>query len=269
MSFDIQIVSDLHLEFIGKKDKYNLLKPSARHLALLGDICCVVDNDDFNIFKAFINEILPLYDTIIMVSGNHEGYTKVRKPTSEHTLQYTHEKIRSFFRQTSKKLHYLQNNTLKIKVGKKKYHIIGTTLWSYIPPEAQPILQKSLSDYKNIYVQDNKDIRRLLPSDVTAMFKHNYSYIRNQIIRAKEEGATTIVLTHHCPFIKPTYGKDLLDYGYYTNCKAILDRHVVLWGYGHTHIKDNHVVNGTRFYSMPKGYPGQHTEYVKDASLSV
>ena len=47
MALDIQIVSDLHLEFVADKKSLVCFKPSAKVLALLGDICCVASDDDF------------------------------------------------------------------------------------------------------------------------------------------------------------------------------------------------------------------------------
>lgn len=265
---DIQIVSDLHLEFIGLKKKYNLFKPTAKYLALLGDICCVVDDKDFAIFKQFILEILPQYELIIMIGGNHEAYTS-KPPTKETTLEASHVKIRTFFKQTSKKLHYLQNNTLKIINGKKTYYIIGTTLWSYIPKEHYANIQPNLSDYKYIYVEDEKNIRHLTPNDVTTMFRRNYAYIKGQITKAQLNNASVIVFTHHCPFIKAEHGKNKLDYAYYSDCSDLFAKNVVLWGYGHTHIKDDHVHKGVRFYSMPKGYPMQHTSFDRNSKVTI
>lgn len=267
--FPIQIVSDLHLEFLGPKKKFNLFKPTAKTLALLGDICCVIDDKDFEIFKSFILEILPQYELIIMVGGNHEPYTVVRNPTANHTLEASHEKIKSFFKATSKNLHYLNNNTLKITMGKKKYHIIGTSLWSFIPKEYYENIEKNISDYKFIYIQAEKKIRRLYPEDVSSMYKHNYGYIKRQIARSTAESANIIVLTHHCPFTKPEFGKNKLDYAYYSDCTPLLNKQVILWAYGHTHIKDDHMIGSTRFYSMPKGYPSQKTNFDKEACINV
>lgn len=266
---NIQIVSDLHLEFTGDKKKFNILKPSAPYLALVGDICCVADVSDFQIFKNFILELLPQYEHIIMVSGNHEAYTTSRQPTKLQTIDACHAKIRAFFRETSKKLHYLQNNTLKIIKGKKLYYIIGTTLWSNIPKEQYANIQSSLSDYKHIYIEDNNKVRLIVPNDIVTMFKRNYLYIKSQLARAAIDGATAIVLTHHCPFIKPDFGKNKLDYGYYSDCSALFTKNVALWGYGHTHIKDDHQYKGVRFYSMPKGYPMQHTNFDRAKSVNV
>ena len=76
-------------------------------LALLGDICCCGSDNDFETFKKFIYEILPLYKTIIMVPGNHEYYFNTsnssEKITQLKTIEGIDQKIRKFFRETSSK----------------------------------------------------------------------------------------------------------------------------------------------------------------------
>ena len=104
---EIQIVSDLHLEFWQTKTKFNFVQPAADILALLGDICCWGSDNDFETFKKFIYEILPLYKTIIMVPGNHEYYFNTsnssEKITQLKTIEGIDQKIRKFFRETSSK----------------------------------------------------------------------------------------------------------------------------------------------------------------------
>lgn len=64
---EIQIVSDLHVEFWAHKKIFNFIKPSAPILALLGDTCCVGSDDDFELFKRFIAEIIDKYEHIIIM----------------------------------------------------------------------------------------------------------------------------------------------------------------------------------------------------------
>ena len=76
----IQILSDLHLEFYFNKrepggssgygyDIYQTI-PSAPILALLGDIGLAISDELFR----FLERQLKLYERVLFVMGNHEGY---------------------------------------------------------------------------------------------------------------------------------------------------------------------------------------------------
>lgn len=269
---NIQIVSDLHLEFrTNIKEKKKLLIPSAPILALLGDTCCLGDSYDFNIFCEFIEEILPLFQKIIIITGNHEYYYNGKKNgiTSEITINEIDKKLKKYCKITSPKLHFLNNNVLKIKSGKNKYAIIGSTLWSNIPPDQQSTIQNSMNDYSYIYVQEGKKIRRLLASDITAKFWKNYKYIDNKINKLSKLNYKIIVFTHHKPYVKSGFNPKSADVAYMSDCSNLFKKSVVLWAYGHTHIKDNTTVNFTKLYSNPKGYPGEKTEFNPSAVIKL
>ncbi len=270
---DIQIVSDIHAEFWSMKQKFNFIKPSAPILALLGDICCCGADDDFDIFKRFILEVVPLYEKIIFVSGNHEYYFNPSKrtivPTYSNTIQGIDEKIKAFFKETSDKLHFLNNSALTVTGKKDTYIIVGSTLWSWIPDNQRINIQNSMNDYRYIYISDNKKIRKITAADIADMHLKNYKYIKSQITKAKKAGQKVILLTHHKPYISETYDPNGLDPAYESDLSALLDAPVVLWGYGHTHIADNSVQGKTWVYSNPKGYPKQKTKYSKSANIKI
>jgi predicted phosphodiesterase len=274
MSLEIQIVSDTHCEFWLEKSKFNFIKPTAKILALLGDICCCGADDDFEVYKRFITELLPNYDHILIISGNHEYYfnpsTKGVKPTKENTIEGIDERIKTFTK-TSPKLHYLNNSSIKLASGKKEYLICGTTLWSYIPPEHQTTITKEMNDYKYIYVTDakNKRIRSLQASDVTEMFQKNIKYIKSQRVRAKKNKIPLILLTHHKPFISESYGKNLYDCAYESDAQVLIKDPIILTAYGHTHVAYDGQVNKIRTVSNPKGYRGQKTNYNAEFKVKI
>lgn len=275
MSLEIQIVSDLHLEFHADKQKFNLIKPSAPILALLGDTCCMGSDDDFEVFKRFINEVLPKYEHIIIVTGNHEYYynpaNKSMKAGKEHTMDSIDAKLKAYCKATSPKLHFLNNSTLKLTVGKKKYTIVGSTLWSWIPEDMRSKIEKEMSDYKYVYVSDakTKKVRLLNATDVSQLFAKNIAYIKSQISKAAKTGSKVIMFTHHRPYLMPTYDATTLDVAYMSDCATIIKKPITLWAYGHTHVKDDTTVDGVRLYSMPKGYPKQQTKFDKAATVSI
>jgi len=261
----LQIVSDLHLEFWNNKTKFNFIKPSAPILVLLGDICCCVNDDEFNRFNQFIMEILPQFDLIIFVCGNHEYYYNLKStPTAEDTIQATSKKITQYFKKTSNKLKYLNNSTLTLKEGKTTYTIIGSTLWTWIPEENRKIIHQNMNDYNSIYYLDDTTAKKLTPDIVAAMHLKNKKYIKSQIEKAK--GTKIIVFSHHKPYLSEVkssftcaYESDLLE----------LVKEVNLWAYGHTHIRDNKTIGKTKIYSNPKGYPNQRTNFHNDEVVKI
>ena len=271
MSLKIQIVSDLHLEFHATKARFNFMKPVAPILALVGDICCLGTDADFDIFKRFIMEILPNYEIIILVSGNHEMYVNDKSVTVNQTIESIQLRIRAFFKQTSKKLHYLQNNTLKITSGKKQYYIIGTTLWTNIPVNQHDRIEKMMSDYTYIYTTDKTSgkVRKITPQDTCGIFRKSYTYIRLQLAKAAAARATAIVLTHHRPLLKSTYNVLTYDPAYMTDCSALFAKPLVFWAFGHVHEKIDINVHGVRFYSNCKGYPYQKTNFSHDEFITI
>jgi predicted phosphodiesterase len=274
MSLKIQIASDIHAEFWCKKKIFNFIKPSAPILALLGDVCCTGSDDDFETYRRFVSEQLPYYQHIILVAGNHEYYynppTKNIKATKDNTIDACDKKIKLFCK-TSPKLHYLNNSTMTLNVNKKKYMLIGSVLWSWIPKEYRSSVQDTMNDYKYIYVTDPKslNIRNITSDDVAEFHLKNVRYIKSQISKSKKIGAKAIILTHHKPYLSKTYDPSTLDCAYESDLTDLFKPPVLAWCYGHTHVKDNTVIKGVKIISNPKGYPRQQTKFKKTFTIVI
>jgi predicted phosphodiesterase len=271
---EIQIASDIHTEFWGNKVKFNFIKPAAKWLHLSGDIGCCADINDFNIFKRFITELLPYYEHISYVAGNHEYYynpANKAPATSANTMAAVNKRIKEFFKTTSPKLHFLNNSSMKLKLDNKKYLIAGSTLWTWIPPDRRKYVQKEMNDYQFIHIDDatTGQPRKITPDDIAAIHLKSVNFIRNQIQRAKKEDASLIVFTHHKPYVSPTYDPNTLDCAYESDLAKLFSPKLVLWGYGHTHVADRTTINGTLLYSNPKGYPSQKTKFKRDDVVSI
>ncbi len=272
---NIQIVSDIHAEFWDKKTRFNFIKPSAPILALLGDICCCGSDDDFETFKRFINEVLPHYTHILFVPGNHEYYFNPEKrsvPAFVNTMQGIEQRIKGFFAETSPKLFYLNNSSFSITHKKHKYLIVGSTLWSWIPETQRANIQDNMNDYRYIYVSESSESSKVRPvtaTDIANLHLKSYKYIKSQITRAKKNGSRVIILTHHKPYLSPTYNPETLDSAYESDLSALFEPPVMLWGYGHTHVADNSIQGKTWLYSNPKGYPKQRTKFNNSTSIKI
>jgi len=274
MALDIQIVSDLHLEFVADKKSLVCFKPSAKVLALLGDICCVASDEDFELFKRFIMEVLPLYEHIIMVSGNHEYYNDSKKrdvkKENVRTMYMCNEKIKNFFKQTSKKLYYLNNSSISMNINNHSYLVVGSTFWSNIPKEKHEEIQEMMSDYNYIYIEDEKGVpRKIIPNDITSLFKTNYKFIKSQIKKAEQFKMKAIILTHHCPFISSKGVRRKTDHAYMTDCTELIRPPIVLWAWGHRHVNEHFKMNDVIMYSNCKGYPREKTEFSSDNIIKI
>jgi predicted phosphodiesterase len=271
---NIQIVSDIHTEFWGLKSKFNFVKPCAEWIHLSGDIGCCADPADFEVFKRFICELVPQYKYISYVTGNHEYYYNpvVKKPpTADNTMDAVNKRIKDFFKQTSPKLHFLNNSTMKLLINGKKYIVAGTTLWTWIPPNRRISIQKEMNDYQHIYLTPPNESmpRRITAEDITVLHIKSVNFIKNQIARAKKDNALLIIFTHHKPYASPYYDPSTLDCAYESDLGKLCSPRIILWGYGHTHVADRNKINGTQMYSNPKGYPSQKTYFKKDDVLRI
>lgn len=257
---NIQIVSDLHLEF--REDKFtNLFTPSAPILCLLGDICACGTVQDFEIFKKFICYISKKYDYILHIPGNHEYYTSGNKNiTYGDTIPGIHKKIKFFFKSFNN-VFFLNNNKLNITIDKKKYIFIGSTLWSNVQKKDRKKVQSLMNDYSTIYMPDKSypsGVRKYTIEDMSKLHLNSVKYIK-KIISEIRPDETCILLTHHKPVRdKPLHDK--ISQAYETDLVDVLIKYPVkLAAHGHTHIKYDKIVNGVRIVSNPKGYINQRT----------
>lgn len=274
MPLKIQIVSDVHSEFWSSKKKFNFIKPKAPILALLGDIGCVGSDDDFVVYKRFVTEQLSKFKHVILIPGNHEYYynppTKTSRVSSVNTMIGCDKKIKNFAK-TSSQLHFLNNSTMKMTIGKKKYIIIGSVLWTWIPKKYRKGVQTRMNDYKYIHVRDakTKRIRGITSTDVAALHLKNRRYIKSQLALAKKAGMSAIVLTHHKPYLKKNHAANPYLCAYESDLTHLFCKPLVAWAYGHTHIKDQSTIKGVKVVSNPKGYPNQQTHFDSTYVLSV
>ncbi len=266
----LQIVSDLHAEFWeGKKIKFT--KPVAPFLLLLGDICCCGSDADFELFKKCINAVLPEYEKVIFVPGNHEYYfmqTKPEKVPFSATMQGIHEKLKAFALTTNKKFVVLINKTLTLG----NYTLIGTPLWSFIPDKNAKFIEQNMNDYNYIFTwnEENKSAERLKASLITQLFHHNVSYVKKQLKKCEQLGQKAIVITHHKPYLSPDYKADgTINPAYESDLRALFGQPIVLWAYGHTHQADNKKINNVILYSNPKGYPREKTFFKCDDMVII
>ena len=255
MKLKLQIVSDLHLEFRDPKKGYDFLKPCAPILVICGDACVLGTAQDFKIYEKFIDHFYDKYEHIIHVPGNHEYYTNASKTAK---LRLSMKQIDEKMKEYSKwhpKLHYLSNSVFRLNVKNKLFYFIGTTMWTKIAKNEMEFIQESMNDYVYIAVDQEGGKRAFSPSDVVLIHRKACSFLKRAIDRAKTDGATAIVITHHKPYDSDEKGD--LSKVYEVDMRKFMQDRVKLWCYGHTHSNDDRKINGTRIISNPLGYPYQ------------
>lgn len=271
----IQVISDIHLEH-NKSIPSFLINPDnikAPYLFLLGDIGCPKQKK--SLWLEYINwcNSQEKLSRIFYVLGNHESYNF----SYEETIEY----IRNIF-STMPKFTLLERNVI---TQLEDYTIIGCTLWSDID-FATALL---INDMRNIYqskvnnLSQNKYKYNLLekyPIDISTLqswYKLDKKWLENtlndlqsksqsqlqsQSPSVKEKQEKIIVATHHMPSMKliPPKFQDPHNMKYSRGFASNLD-HLIpltnLWLFGHTHYHVDTMLDKTRCYANPLGYPDE------------
>jgi predicted phosphodiesterase len=273
----IQIVSDTHLEFRGDNFK-NLIKPSAPILFLLGDISACGQKDSWLTYQKFIKYLSPQFKHIFHVPGNHEYYTSNRNITLDDTISGIDSKLKKFAK-TIHNLNVLNNDTIRLKIGKKTYVFIGTTLWSNVAPYNREYIGSRMNDYSYLFVKNtptktpieksNKSpFRHFNVDDMSKLHIKSVRYVSN-VLKKIKPNEIAILLTHHKP-VRDKPITDLISQAYETALQGIIIKKPLrLACWGHTHQRYDKVINGVRCISNPKGYPNEVTLHKPDFTVTI
>ena len=230
---DIQIVSDLHVEFFAGRrkpgDLDELITPSAPVLALLGDI----GNPMQSIYRDFLLMQAKRFKAVLVLSGNHEYYSLQRSKLrpqeggSWRTATELHTSVEDITAAISQiceehpALHYVDNRVVRLGPGTRAPALLCTPLWSHVPPDAMDVVGRSLNDYQKCYVRNDPSsaeaadglcsldgehsLRRLSPADTSRWHSLAVAWLQREIARLKSVGVSSIgVLTHHTPSMQGT-----------------------------------------------------------------
>lgn len=231
----IQLISDTHLEF-----GHNIeITPLGDVLVMAGDIG-TMDSRYFS----FVEECSKLFKHIVVVTGNHEYWTKKG-------CKYVDSKIRNFAKNIEN-VHFLQNDHVDIE----GIRFLGCTMWTKIPKEYAHIIEKTSNDYKYILKKTNGIKRKIKVENVQEWHFHHRIWLRKSI---DESPLPVVIVTHHSP-IYETFPKPM-DYAYHCNMVDLMGGPVLLWCHGHTHQYRKIGVDTTIVWSNPKGRPGEDTKY--------
>ena len=273
MALTLQIISDIHLEFIRDEAEISfdsIAMPSAKVLALLGDIATHTTIPFLETFLLWCKE---RWEYVLYLPGNHEYYNKnmkFRVSMSEVDCQLENLCIKTG-------VTWLANKVIDIE----GHRFIGSTLWSNVPVDYRFRIEMALNDYRLICVSSDEP---LSVEATNALYEQN----RNFIISALESSisdniSSVIVLTHHTPCMlgtsDPKYDDSSLRFAFSTDISLPnhLKEKIRFWCCGHTHYNFNllHSAGGREYYRLLSNQRGYFFEnevvstYKRDFCLAL
>lgn len=231
----IQVLSDLHLEFLSSSQIDNLISniyPHGDVLVLAGDI----GNPSHSSYKFFLEKMNQQFPKIFLITGNHEYYGGSIS-SRNHLI---HDICSSL------------NNVSFLSCSYEDYkgfRWIGTTLWSRVDESTRFRIN---------------DVRRI--QDFTIL---HYNQLHQEAVDflsttlKNSISLPSIVITHHLPshqLIHPRYQKEPDNYynqWFASSLDPLLEKYTLqipLWIYGHTHDFFHGYLQQTQMVCNPLGY---------------
>jgi predicted MPP superfamily phosphohydrolase len=299
-SFEIQILSDVHTEFLAcdKKrarefyDRFDdIVSPSAKYLALLGDIGCPGTQEGFVQFQEFISRLEGKFERVFLVAGNHEFYCKGHQRMHMEEIKH---RLRKFCKR-KEFVTFLDKESFVCGREDQRVRIVGCTLWSDVScdPEVESAIVNTLADFRNIFVSDSPwdpekycSLRSMLADDVRRMHQEDVQFIISEVAEASKNGESVVILTHHAPSFRgtspPEYSsgpdQSSKSHKYSTAFASELDhllttpefqKSVRAWGYGHTHHSNRQTIEGVELVSNQIGYLHKNENCVHSKSCVI
>lgn len=245
MTLDIQIASDLHLEYNKITDYTKLIEPTSPILILAGDIGNLYEYDKL---KHFMEWCCDNFAIVIYVPGNHEYYKVYQQ-----TVAYKYEldfRLRQLEKELSN-LYLLSRNCIEIN----GIYFVGCTLWTefkqkYLPHYIVRINGFNKYLYNKEHFKDLKFIEKVLQYD-----------------------KKVVVITHHPPIIVNRNKKSRkYDSLYNNNLGNFIEKHdnILAWISGHIHYNFDMNLHGTRFVSNQLGKPHDNIQnFKKNFTISL
>ena len=251
---NFHIISDIHLEFryyslkshVNKENRKGIPENEEINLILAGD----AGYPEHQTFLDFMMSVSKLYDHIFFVAGNHEYYKK--------DIYSTKDLIKKVC-DPYHNIHFLDNDIIL----HNNIYIIGSTLWTYIEKD-DPARKNPINDYYQI-----KDFTI---ENSNSLHKEGREFLSQSLSKVISEDKKCIVITHHIPshsLIDPIYKGGEINSYFASNCDDLIKYPILLWVYGHTHIKADHNINGVELICNPKGYPSEYSRYSKTIIYKV
>ena len=256
----LQIMSDLHLEVGQQYAKFHI-EPRAPYLVLAGDIGRL---NDYALYLDFVSLQCDQFLQVFLVLGNHEFFGITRQEGLRLAVELQASP------RTKGRLNILNRTRCDLETSRGTVTILGCTLQSNIPPEAEDIVNLKVADFRKIVDWGI--------ADHVAEHKLDIQWLEGEIDDIVRQGAkrpnSIVVITHHAPSTKGTsspqdegnpwssaFGTDLLGSG---NTSSL--NRVNYWISGHTHYSTELRKGTVKLTSNQRGYvlPGKDSHHVID-----
>jgi predicted phosphodiesterase len=257
--FRIQYVSDIHLEFLDKLAFPLILKPTARYLALAGDI----GQPRSDLFRSFIDYTARHWDRVFYVAGNHEYYanrTMTHWPLSKPSTMFETQKEIEAIVAPYKNVTFLHHDNPSVYLAGENVAVIGATLWSHIPSDFFLRACGGMNDYNLIPYLDAGVLRPLSPIDTNTLHEKERSMLEAQIDYWGRQKAQVCVISHHMPsysLVSPRYEGNPFNCCFASHSDQLMKPHVRAWIYGHTHNAGVSIQGNTICAVNARGYPSE------------
>jgi predicted phosphodiesterase len=231
----IQILSDLHLEFLKKAPEMPVL---GDYLVLAGDIGYAGSP----IWREWLRGCKQKYKQIYYIAGNHEFYNGTYS-----------ERLSLMRAEAGDNLTFLEKDVADI--DGTSLRVLGTTLWTNVPAEETYGVSQMMADYKKI----RHSGRNLKVDDTNYMHKEARKWLDVQTNKCAEDGKKAIVVTHHLPSFSMVADKYIGEnnYGFASMCDDLIRSPVKLWVCGHSHTQMMREINGCPVVIGAIGYPSE------------
>ena len=256
MSFQLQYVSDIHLEMHDKHNEgqitpHMFVQPAAPYLALCGDIGI----PELKAYERFLEYCSQGWKDVFVIAGNHEFYTyrcRVKQDIATKT---------SLIESICKKfpnVHFLNCGTFDI--AETNLRILGCTLWSDTSMGDRFKILMGMNDARQIYWKGDEPF---LPEHMTSIHFQHKAWLQEQVEKAKEQNVRLIVLTHYLPsydLIAEKYQGHPLNMCFASECEDLFQNPVEAWICGHSHTGIVKNMKGVLCCMNPFGYPGEKVD---------
>jgi predicted phosphodiesterase len=248
---EIQICSDLHLEFANNRDwlKKHPLTPKAEILVIAGDTYYL--NKDYTKLD-FIQQVSNDFDQVYLIPGNHEYYDGFDAVSAL----------------TEMKKEILPNvamiNNSIVEYG--DIQLIFSTMWSTIHQNVLAI-KRGMMDFHKIKMNN----KPLSITQFNQLHQAAFQFIHKAV---KTTSTKKIIITHHLPSLAcnaPQFKGSLLNDAFCVDkTDFILNNQIDYWIYGHSHRNlDDFSISNTQMVTNQFGYVGSNEQHTFDYSKVI
>lgn len=241
------VMSDLHVEF----RPIRLPDPSLYDVAVLAGDINIKGRSSNWAGEHFVKDT-------ILVAGNHEFYKAS-----------WHKTLGQLESHQAPHVHFLEQRTLVLD----GIRFLGCTCWTDFEgtgnaPLAMMEARALMNDYKVIRMEPQ--YRTLVPQQTRKVAQESRKWLRLELEQPFE--GKTVVVTHFPPLMHfvPDYGKHPhLRAAYGNDWQEFLGMKIDLWIFGHTHVPVDKTLDGIRFLSNPRGYPGEEVDFNNQCVITL